>query len=136
MTENPKGKSPAVVRPERESNRQKLLSFMKDECKPVKGIFKNFECPGGSVQITQHKYPNQPPFNQVLEDNKEYEVPLWVARWLNGIDITATARNGKIGSCAYPKYNYEIPEGQATPVPMIGEYKQRYGFQSLDFLAA
>lgn len=135
MPATPKMKGIAPTRvPPKECKNEKLLEFMKEECRPVRGIFKNYECEGGSAHICQHKYPNQPLFNMVLQDGEEYEIPLWVARYLNGIDVTATARNGKIGSCGYPKYEYQLPEGQSSPIPLIGRYRQRYGFQSMDFL--
>lgn len=140
MTATPKMKgAPHIIHKDKEAAKKELLKFMDEECKPVKGIFKNYECPGGSAHLTQAKYPNQPIFNQVLQDGKEYTVPLWVARWLNGIDITAKARQGKIGSCSYPKYHYEIPliagQPQGTPEQMEGLGRQRYGFQSLEFAA-
>jgi len=113
-----------------------LLNFMKEECKPVKGIFKNYECPGGAVKIVQSKYPNQPVFEMLMIDGHEYEVPLWVARWLNGIDATAKNLNGKVGSCSYPKHEYALVNDNAIPIEMIGKRVQRYGFQSLEFFSA
>ncbi len=140
MTATPKMREQKKSAP-REIKNPKLLEFMKQECVPVKGIFKNYECADATAHIIQSKYPRHPElnptpmFNQVLQDGQEYEVPLWVARWLNGTDITATARDGKIGSCSYPKYEYNLPEGSANLVPIAGAGKQRYGFQSLEFAA-
>lgn len=133
MTATPKMRGRPPTEKKVDVKNPRLIAFMEEECKPVKGIFKNFECPGGSAHIVQAKYPNQPVLNQILQDGQEYEIPLWAARYLNGIDVTAEELGGKIGSCSYAKFNYEIPEGGGTPVPLIGARRQRYGFQSLDF---
>lgn len=141
MSATPKMRQAPKNAPEpKKPTNPELLKFMEQECKPVKGIFKNYECPGGTSHIVQSKYPGQPIFNQKLEDGQEYTVPLWVARWLNGIDVTAKARNGKINSCFYPKYEYEIPvvDGiipTGSPVQVPGLGRQRFGFQSLEFAA-
>lgn len=135
MTATPKMKeAPKVIRSEKDRNNDELLKFMKEECRPVKGIFKNYECPGGSLPLTMGKYPNQPIFNKTLNDGEEYEVPLWVARALNGIDVTAKERNGKVGFCSYPIHAYTIDKNTGQSIPSIGSFRQRYGFQSLDFV--
>lgn len=114
--------------------KKELLKFMEEECRPVKGIFKNYECAGGGTLIVQHKYPGQPHFSQWLQDGQEYEIPLWVARYLNGIDITATALKGKIGSCSYPRHSHCVDKnGQSIIVE--GQRRHRFGFQSLEFAA-
>lgn len=122
-----------------------LEKFIKEESRMVKGRFKNYETPGGNLPLTCGKYPGQPIFNKVLQDGQVYEVPLWVARHLNGIDVTAKSINGQIGSCSYPIHGFKwdagksAPESQmgadGTPVPVVTVAKrtQRYGFESLDF---
>ena len=140
MTATAKMKSsPTKTQGEANKISEKLLKFMKEECVPVKGIFKNYECPGASVPFTQRKYPyhsevnKHPIFHTVMTDGEEYEIPLWVARWLNGTDITATECQGKIGGCSYPKHIFTSVEEGAPPVPTIGKRTERYGFQSLAF---
>jgi hypothetical protein len=142
-----KGMSPAV--------KEKLSAFMKEECRMVKGVFQCFETPGGTVKINVHKYPTPekggiPPFEMTMTDGETYEVPLYVARFLNGIDVTAGAlgdpnkKNIHVGTCSYPIHGFawkgEAPpsSGQdmrGIPVPMIGISRRvkRYGFQSLEF---
>lgn len=123
----------------------RLKKFMDEECQMVKGRFKNYETEGGNLPLTCGKYPGQPLFSQTFQDGEIYEVPLWIARHLNGIDVTAEAINGKIGSCSYVIHGFKwdkgapVPESQigpgGAPVPHIGseKRKRRFGFQSLEF---
>lgn len=134
MTATPKMRAPVVMKAEKERDNEELMRFMKEECRPVKGIFKNYECAGGSVPFTMAKYPRQPIFSATMQDGEEYEVPLWVARALNGIDVTAKERKGKVGFCSYPIHSYTIDKNTGKSVPSVGTYRQRFGFQSLDFL--
>lgn len=126
---------------------QKLL---KEETKKVKGRFRCYETPGGNLRVQQRKFKEEPMFDKTMMDGEVYEVPLYVARYLNGMDGGAHAVNGKIGSCSYPvhgfKWNSNGPmptSGEGTgpsgepgiPVPLIGVAKrvQRFGFESLEF---
>lgn len=123
----------------------RLKKFMDEECKMVKGRFKNYETQGGNLPLTCGKYPGQPLFSQNLQDGEIYEVPLWVARHLNGKDVTAEAIDGEVGSCSYVIHGFKwdrgspAPESQigpgGAPVPNIGvaKRKRRFGFQSLEF---
>lgn len=122
-----------------------LKRIMDEECKLVKGRFKNYESPGGALPFTAGKYPGQPIYNKTFQDGEVYEVPLWVARWLNGIDAIAKGVNGKIGSCSYPIHGFKWDAGKPPPesqigssgdlIPIIGiaKRKKRYGFESLEF---
>ncbi len=127
--------APRIIHSNKEAAQKELQTFIEMECKPVRGIFKYYECPGASTKITQHKYPGQKIFEMVMQDGMEYEVPLWVARWLNGIDITAKACNGKIGSCSYARHQYSIDKNTGQPIQVEGQRTQRFGFQALDFVA-
>jgi hypothetical protein len=123
----------------------KLEKFIKEECKMVKGRFKNYEVPGGGLPFEAGKYPGQPLFKCNFQDGEVYEVPLWVARHLNGIDVTADALGGKIGSCSYPIHGFKweggkpAPEsvlgagGSPIPATVVSKRKQRFGFEPLDF---
>ena len=124
-----------------------LKKFMDEESIIVRGRFKNYESPGGPLPLTCGKYPGQPLFSQTFQDGEEYEIPLWVARHLNGTDVTAKAIDGKVGSCSYAIHGFKWDDGKAAPqssgssggvpVPVIGEVKrkQRFGFESLEFNA-
>ena len=122
-----------------------LKKFMDEESKMVTGRFKNYETPGGNLPFTGGKYPGQPIFSKEFLDGETYKVPLWVARWLNGKDVTAKAINGQIGSCSYAIHGFKWDAGTnapesavgvgGVPVPVVGiaKRKQRYGFESLEF---
>jgi hypothetical protein len=129
-----KNSAPRIIHNNREAAQKELQKFIEEEKRLVKGIFKNYECPGGSVTITQKKYKSEPMFIKDMLDGQEYEIPLWVARWLNGIDVTAKSLNGRINSCSYVKHQYSLDRITGQPVQVEGQKKQRYGFQSLDFM--
>lgn len=117
---------------ERRALGKKLLEeFMKDELRLVKGIFQNFETPGMALPVHVKKYPGHV-FNRVLEDGKEYEIPLYVARHLNGIDVTAREIDGKLGTCSYEVHQY-IVDKNGIPIVSRQKRKHRFGFQSLEF---
>jgi hypothetical protein len=123
----------------------KLQKFIDEETVLVKGRFKMYESPGGSVKIIVKKYPGIPQFEKLMFDGEMYEVPLYVARHLNGIDVTAGAINGKLGTCSYAIHGFQTPEKGGTvpchlneagvPIPVVGVAKRvrRYGFESLQF---
>jgi hypothetical protein len=160
---------PHVSKHIKEIAAEKLQSLMQEEGRLVKGLFQNFENPGCTQKITYKKYPTaaemrkrgQPgglePFAKSMTDGQEYEIPLYVARFLNGTDVSADCLNeGKkskyIGTCSYPVHGFKsvndqlapgydsmIPGvGAATIVPIVGvvNTKKRFGFQSLEFAGA
>lgn len=139
----------------KEAAKQKLQELIKEETKLVKGIFQNFENPGAMQKIIVRKYPGIPPFEKEMWDGETYEIPLYVARHLNGIDVSAGAlgdpsrRNQNIGTCSYPKHGWMLagknsdpsvsPIGEGgIPVQIAGITKRvkRYGFQSMEFAGA
>lgn len=146
----PTVEAPHISKTAKEQAKELLQKFMKEESRLVKGVFHNYESPGGALPLKGlRKYPppekgGVPGFSGILEDGREYEVPLWVARWLNGIDATASAVNGKINSCAYPVHGHSMhgnewttkasePGEIATPLIKIMKWKRRFAFQSLEF---
>ena len=162
----PTDSTPHVNKGMKEIASQKLKEFMAEEGRLVRGIFQCFENPGATQKITYKKYPTpadmrkrgseggMEPFSKSMTDGCEYEIPLYVARFLNGTDVTAGAlgdanKNTLIGTCSYNihgfKYQGDAP-GASTlgfggggesgiPVPIAGITKRvkRYGFQSLEF---
>lgn len=126
--------APTITKTEKELAKEKLERYRNEEMKMVKGIFKNFETPGAGATIQVKKYKGHF-FNQTMQDGQEYEVPLYVARHLNGIDVTAEAIGGKLGTCSYPVHSH-IMDQNGNPIPHVAKRKQRYGFQSLQFEAA
>jgi hypothetical protein len=140
----------------KEMAKRKIEELMKEETKVVQGIFHNYETPGGSATIHVEKYKGIPAFKKSMMDGFSYEVPLYVARFLNGIDVTAGAlaenRNPetqKIGTCSYAIHGFKMndpsqpvpsqfgagPNGEGgVPVPLVGISKRirRYGFSSME----
>jgi len=126
--------SPQIAKDKKALGKEKLDRFMKEELRMVKGVFQNFETPGLSLRLQVRKYPGHF-FDKVMEDGKVYEVPLYIARHLNGIDATAEAINGEIGSCSYAIHSY-IMDANGLPIISHEKKKHRYGFQSMDFASA
>lgn len=135
----------------REKAKSVLERLIKEETRMVKGRFRCFETPGSSQKITVKKYKDVPMFVKEMVDGGVYEVPLYVARFLNGIDMCARAVNGQIGTCSYGIHGFKWddvnnqparsqqgfgPGGEGgIPVPIVGITSRirRFGFESLDF---
>lgn len=122
---------PVMGEERRALGKRKLEQYMKEEIKTVKGIFQFYECPGMSTKITVKKYPGHM-FEKTMTDGKEYEVPLYVARFLNGIDVTAEAIGGKLNTGGYPVHTH-IMDKNGMPIVSHEKIKRRFGFQSLEF---
>ncbi len=130
------------------STKDRLQKLIQEETKMVKGRFRCFENPGSSCRIQIRKYKEVPMFDKWMIDEGVYEIPLYVARHLNGVDACAEALNGKINSCAYPVHGFKsendiLPASQEAMVPGQGpsyvplnsnaKYIRRYGFESMEF---
>lgn len=140
---------PHVSKGTKEIARDKIKELIQEETVLVKGIFQFFESPGGSATITVRKYQGVPVFTKTMCDGKTYEIPLYVARFLNGTDVSAGAvdnpGNGTtyIGTCGYGVYDFKMADKSSdpkvnvdsigTPVARVTNFKRRYGFQSTDF---
>lgn len=118
----------------KEASKRKLEKFMEEELKPVRGIFQFFECPGMSAPVTIKKYPGHF-FKMEMRDGEEYTVPLYVARFLNGIDVTAEHIDGKLHTCSYPVHSH-VMDKDGNPTISVHKRKKRFGFQSLEFGAS
>lgn len=144
---------PHISKTEKEAAKEQLEKFIKDDVRKVKGTFRCYETPGSTTRIQIRKYKDVPMFDMSMMDGQVYEVPLYVARHLNGTDITATKLDGKVNTCSYPVHGYKwnqgseapqsamgaIPNGPAgIPVPLLNVAKRvrRYGFESLEFQIA
>lgn len=139
-------KSDEPVVSTKDANKALLNKFIAEETKMVKGRFRCLEMPGSSQRIQVRKYPGVPMFDMTMKDGEMYQVPLYVARFLNGIDATAKAIGGKIGTCSYPVHGFKwnpleaMPNPapgseQGNPVPIVGISKRvrRYAFESAEF---
>lgn len=111
----------------------RLKKLQEEEVHTVRGRFVFHECPGGSVRICVKKFKEVPLFDMTMQDGKDYEIPLYVARHLNGYDKGAIALNGLINSCAYPVHAYAQDQMGNSRID-VGTWRRRYSFQSLEFI--
>lgn len=88
--------------------------------KPVKGVFRFNEVPGGTLKFSYIKYKGDPLEKFEMKDGEVYTVPLGVAKHL---------RN----SGWYPVHQYEVNEVGA-PSKRIGQKVHRYTFEPLEFV--
>ena len=97
------------------------LKYQRDKDRePVKGIFRFYEVPGGSVSFNYRAYKEDEVERFDLIDGQVYTLPLGVAKHLN--------KNGK-----YPVHKF-MTNDAGVPVMKIGQYVRRFGFQSLEFV--
>jgi hypothetical protein len=97
------------------------LEYMRDKDREkVKGIFRYYEVPGGSMGFVIKAYKKDPVEKYELVDGQTYEIPLGVAKHLN--------KNG-----SYPVHAHSMDEG-GKPSIRIGKKVRRFGFQSLEFI--
>ena len=132
---------------ETSTNKDRLQKLISEETKTVKGRFRNYDNPGSAARIQVRKYPGIQMFDKWMFDEGTYEIPLYVARHLNGVDVVATALNGKTHTCSYPVHGFKSNDGNfpigeesycqdgPTVVPKQSVVKRvrRYGFESMEF---
>ena len=120
-----------VVREKKKVNPN--LQYMRDKDKEkVKGIFRYYEVPGGSVSFAFKKYKGDRIEQHHLIDGEIYTLPLGVAKHLNN-------------NCWYPKYSHMESEedvvggfapnglGRGMQGMRVTQKVRRMGFQSLEF---
>ncbi|MEE8209015.1 MAG: hypothetical protein V3T88_08720 [Nitrosomonadaceae bacterium] len=97
------------------------LRYQRDKDREmVKGIFKFYEVPGGTMTFRFKEYKQDPVERFELKDGETYSIPLGVAKHLN-----------KRGS--YPIHAHAV-DASGKSVYKIGQKKRRFGFQSLEFI--
>lgn len=105
----------------KEAPKKKNLKWHRDKDREiVKGIFKFYEVPGGQMSFVYRAYKEDKTERFDLVDGQIYSIPLGVARHLN--------KNGW-----YPIHAYTMDEA-GKPLMRMGQKKQRFGFQSLEFV--
>lgn len=105
----------------KETPKKKNLKWHRDKDRElVKGIFKFYEVPGGSMSFVYRAYKEDKTERYDLVDGQVYSIPLGVARHLN--------KNGW-----YPVHSYAMDES-GKPSMKMGQKKRRFGFQSLEFV--
>ena len=97
------------------------LNYQRDKDREkVKGIFRFYEVPGGSMSFVFKMYKGDPVERFDFFDGQVYTIPLGVAKHLN--------KNGW-----YPIHTHAVDEN-GKPTMKIGQKVRRFGFQSLEFV--
>jgi len=91
----------------------------KEESKPVKGIFRNFETPGGEFTFPYLAYKGDPLAMYKLRDGKEYTIPLGVARHLRH-------------HCEYPVRGWAVDENNLATHTATRRMIKRCTFEYTD----
>lgn len=97
------------------------LRYQRDKDREkVRGIFRFYEVPGGSIAFSYKAYKEDPVEKFDLVDGQIFTLPLGVARHLN--------KNG-----VYPVHQHAV-DASGNPIVEIGTKVHRFGFQSLEFV--
>jgi len=104
----------------KKSNKGSLKYQRDKDREKVKGIFKFYEVPGGSLSFVFKKYKGDPIERFDLIDGQIYTLPLGVAKHLNS-------------GGAYPVHAHATDENGKSSM-RIGKKIRRFGFQSLEFV--
>jgi hypothetical protein len=102
------------------SNKSSLKYQRDRDRQSVKGIFRFYEVPGGTLSFCYKKYKGDPVEKFSLRDGEVYTIPLGVAKHLNK-------------NCNYPVHSYAQDESGKVSM-RIGQKVNRCGFQSLEFM--
>ena len=120
VTETVKDLTPKNPAPAPENSKTNLRYQRDKDREKVKGIFRFYEVPGGSMSFCFRAYKEDQVERYDMIDGQVYTVPLGVARHLN--------KNGW-----YPVHGYATDEN-GKPSMKIGQKVRRFGFQSLEFV--
>jgi hypothetical protein len=105
---------------QRHITNDKIEAAKEREMKTVKGIFRNYETPGGKLEFSERAWPNEPKKKWSFIDGEEYEIPLYIARWISK-------------NTAYPVHSYLLDD-RGRPIIDVGKMVYRFGFQSTEFM--
>jgi len=99
----------------------KELQYMRDRDREmVRGIFRFFEVPGGTMAFSFRKYKQDEVETYSFTDGEIYTIPRGVAHHLSN-------------NCWYPEHKYKMDEGGKSTV-MISKKVRRCTFEPLDFM--
>ena len=97
------------------------LKYQRDKDREkVRGVFRFYEVPGGSMSFSIRLYKQDPVERYDLVDGQLYTLPLGVAKHLN--------KNGW-----YPIHAFHQDEG-GKPSVKVSQRVRRFGFQSTEFI--
>lgn len=100
---------------------KKDLKYMRDKDREmVRGIFRFFEVPGGTMAFSFRKYKEDEIETYTLNDGSIYTLPRGVAYHLSN-------------NCWYPEHAYKMDE-QGKPSVQVTKKKRRCSFEPLDFM--
>jgi len=103
------------------SKTKKDLKYMRDKDREmVRGIFRFFEVPGGTMAFSFRKYKEDEIETYTLNDGSIYTIPRGVAYHLSN-------------NCWYPEHAYKMDE-QGKPSMQVTKKKRRCSFEPLDFM--
>lgn len=100
--------------------RLSLEMARKKDREMVKGVFKFYEVPGGTMNFSFKKYKEDPVENFSLVDGQIYTIPRGVAKHL-------------VNDCWYPEYDFIKGEDVRSNYAVKNK-THRCGFQSLEFM--
>lgn len=98
----------------------KLKLLQEEERKPVKGIFRNFETPGGVMTFPYRAYKGDPILKFELKDGQLATIPLGVARHLRH-------------RLEYPVHGWRVNEANLATHTSVNKMVKRCTFEYIDF---
>lgn len=109
-----------MAKPDIQKTAKSLKEQRERDEKPVRGIFKFYDVPGGEIRFVYKKYKDEPVQTYVMQDDQIYTIPLGVAKHLS--------KNGW-----RPEHKHALDEN-GKPKEVISKKIHRFGFHSLDFV--
>lgn len=107
--------------PVTEQKHKPNLRYLRDKAREkVKGIFRFYEVPGGSMSFVYKEFKEDPVERYDFIDGEVKSIPLGVAKHLN--------KNGW-----YPMHAHAVDENGKS-IAKISQKVRRFGFQSLEFV--
>lgn len=99
---------------------EKKIALLRDrDREKVKGIFRYFELPGGTLEFVFSKW-GDPVTKYKLKDGDVYSIPIGVAKHLNS-------------NCWYPLKKHSF-DANGIYMNVVSQKKNRTAFQSLEFV--
>ena len=110
-----------TIKPVTNEKPKQDLRYQRDKDREVvRGIFRFYEVPGGSMSFVFKMYKQDPVERYDFIDGGTYSIPLGVAKHLN--------KNGW-----YPVHQHAVDQ-DGKALMKIGSKVRRFGFQSLEFI--
>jgi len=138
--------APNLVRPEKEQIKAKLEEIIAKDTKIVKGTFVYEEYPGSHFHFKLPAKYKGVSFDKDMQDGQVYEIPKWVADWINGRDESKDAFNPNANkvthSCQVPKNKFQVGKDELPKLNLdsdmvvdniVASYKPKMRFIPLTF---